>query len=420
MELDRGYRQDSASSKNSLSLVDFEEDAGKNYQDIGDSGEDENDDLGAAGHESLHRFMVDLLDEASVIPLRVFLIQDNAFILKESASQSARAAKRKFALGRFHHDHLITKEISRWESYPYQVDAPIAMSKPSRKVKNGCVPQRRAKRRSGLESPGEIKAEIVKKAESLPKPPRRRSSVKTTDGSQKVTLMQQELLELFETSDCDVASSNDWDTVQSTEDCILKMKDSWLSPKQPVRRPSRRPSDVLSDLKQSHSPKTVKSNRSITTNNYNAKSIQDLLMGKDVIVGDGSQHSDTHSLASTETTLSDINARNADLFMEATTMDCSVILEEDDDNEDSTEFGKRPAHRQKAFVLPPTPITPPTNNDGRRTRQLSPQRNKPISIPKKPERRISEAPESLADQLDDLGSVTSLGSELSSAQPPQP
>lgn len=324
-----------------------------------DEAPDENDvqdDAGIAAHRPLHRFMVNLLDEASVGPLQAFLVQDNASTLMKSASVSARAAYRKFSLG--HRDHFITKEISRWESYPFEVETPIAVVKP-KKAKNGCVPQRRAKR-SGLESAVQIKAEILKKSEAIPQPPRRRLSA-VTDDLQKSN-MQEELLRLFEQMDSEEANI-DGQSAAGTNRNTAPKRDKWSIPKKPMRRLSEVPNDLSSINQQSPKPSNTKN-----------KSIQDLLMSTG-----GSQH----STASTETTLSEIGVRNSDLssasssekplnvLLEYPSLDCSVIMEEEDGREHGAE------------VIPKI--------ESRGSLQ---------SVPKKPVRRVSEVSENLIDTID--------------------
>lgn len=294
-----------------------------------------------AAHRALHNFMTGLLNEASVTALHTFLIQDNASILTKSASRSfAHAAHKRFLLGR---DHLITKEISRWESYPFEVDQPIVVSRP-KKAKNGCVPQRRAKRRSGLESAGEIKADILKKAESLPRAPRRRSSVITDDLKRATTPAS------FEEVGCSISPIRSRINEQPRRELSPHRL---ATPKKPIRRVSQVPDDLPSIY---HNPQSSRP-------------------GSDLIGGDSQ-----HSVASTESTLSELGARQFDLSsisetsdllptIDPRSLDCSVIFEEED------EFGEEP------------------------TGGPLPQRGrlKPISssetIPRIPTRRVSEMPE---------------------------
>lgn len=306
-------------------------------------------------HRALHRFMTNLLDQASVSALHTFLIQDNASILTKSASRSAHAAHKRLFLGR---NHLVTKEISRWESYPFEVDHPILVSRP-KKCKNGVAPQRRAKRRSGRESVQEIKADIAKKAASLPRAPRRRSSVRTEE-SQKYS-MQDELISLFEADDdsCASSASNTRDntnanrrgknTSNSARPTRALSPRRWATPKKPIRRVSEVPVDL--------GPLTTDS---------------------------------THSVGSTESTLSEIAARQSDLSemsgsssdmlasldtRQAAAEQCGVILEEEDEQQ---EDDKKPAAETRGR---PTELQ---------------RNNSSQSVPRKPIRRVSEVPEDLA------------------------
>ena len=249
--------------------------------------------------DSLHTFMDHLFLETNVSRDDTLLVQDNAYILARNASKSAMAVRKKYLFGL--HEHLVTKEICRWESYPVESEPPISVAK-HRKAKNGCVPQRRAKQ-ADHEAPHDVPAKALK---SVPKVPQRRSSV-TTDEVKNCNL-QEELLALFEGdgSDHDPRTSLSpvqriglgpvrADNVQST---IPKM-------------PKRRASIVAEDLDALDS--LTQNNNNSNSNTYlkyppnpSAKNIADFLLSG------GSQHSQISS-ASTETTLSEIGSRFSDL-----------------------------------------------------------------------------------------------------------
>ena len=336
-----------------------------------------------SSHQSLNRFMENLLEDAAVLPVQTLLVQDNASILTENASRSAHAINKKFSLG---HDYLITKEISRWESYPFEVDTPIVVSKP-KKIKNGCAPQRRAKR-TGRESPGEIKASIKKQAESLPKAPRRRSSAATD--SVKKSVVQEELISLFDSSMDDSNASN-----EGSRRAASPMRSAWpkrpesntnhnpkagLTPKMPVRRVSEIPED-LSPIYQPSSLASLSASTRPT-------GIHDHLS----LNNGGSQHSST----STESTLSEIVPRTPDgadvpaqkqsftPLLESTSLECSMIEEEDD-------------LREYNGPIPSSSTNNTTALSGRFQKKPP-----PTSTPKKPVRRVSEIPEDLGNE--DVGS----------------
>lgn len=301
-----------------------------------------NDEM-MASHRSLDRFMGELMENKAVLPLHTYLIQDNASNLSQSASLSARAANsKKFSLHK--HDHLITKEISRWESYPFEVDTPIKVAKP-RKIKNGVAPQRRAKR-SGMESAGEIKADIIKKAEALPQAPRRRPSVMTDDA--KKHNVQNQLLSLFDGNsdgNSSTASSGGSSTISGKKsNANNKYASRGTTPKMPLRRLSVRNDDrkpkPTNNSPQSAKKKTVHEHLMLLNNGSN---------GPTSSLGQHSEHS-KYSTASTETTLSEIGTtRLSDLssvcssdfqqapFTAPSLLDasssmmkeCTVILEED-------------------------------------------------------------------------------------------
>ncbi|CAB9501272.1 expressed unknown protein [Seminavis robusta] len=371
-----------------------------------DSSYHDNMDEAMATQRSLQRFMNTLLYDAHVSALEVILIQDNASILTKEASLSARAAHERLAMDR--RDHMIiTKEISRWESYPFEVDKPIVVAKPKR-AKNGCVPQRRAKRRSGLESAGEIKADILKKAESLPRRPRRRSSV-ATDEAQKSSV-RQELMSLFDDDDDTTMSGNSSSTATGTSGSTVssktgsKLKRNISTPKKPTRRLSELPEDLTSINNNNNNSSGPISSSTNTRNSRPATILSDLM-------GDS-----MHSYESTETTLSEIASRQSDLssISEQTNellatlaedrpmLDCSVILEEADSH-----------HQQQQSIL-----TTHLQNNGSQAGKKQQQ-----SIPKKPVRRVSEVPHDLLGPMprsSDGTSDVSTSSELTATQPLQP
>jgi hypothetical protein len=344
-----------------------------------------------ADHRSVHRFIKNLLHDAHVSALETNLIQDNATILAKAASLSARVARDRLALrGRDH--FIITKEISRWESYPLEVDNPIVVSKP-KKANNGCVPQRRAKRRSGLESPGEIKAGILKKTESMPRRPRRRSSV-VTDTTQKSN-MQHELLSLFLVDDDDSVSLSGSVSVASNSSVTNASKPKrdvsphrWATmPKKPIRRLSEVPDDIVPPSAITSAPSTTNAASSSATESASATAGSSLLSylgnrpptkSKQLV---DFRSDSVHSLNSIESTLSDVARRQSDLssiseqateavatLTENRRLNCSVILEEDE-------------HEQHE------------NQD--QNLRTSPSDDNAIKSPRKPMRRVSDAPEDL-------------------------
>jgi hypothetical protein len=345
-----------------------------------------------ANHRSLHRYITNLLDDARVSALETILIQDNASILAKAASQSARVARDRLALsGRDH--FIITKEISRWESYPFEVNKPIVVNKP-KKAKNGCVPQRRAKRRSGLESAGEIKADILKKTESVPRRPRRRSSV-ANDSTQK-TNMQHELLSLFLVEDDDSVSlsgnsiTNSAASNSSVTNASRPKRDvsphRWATmPLKPIRRLSEVPDIVAPPSAASTAPSTTTAATRDDTrllshlvNRPPTKSTQ---------LADLGRSDSLRSLNSNESTLSDVARRQSDLssigeqttevlattFTEDRQLNCSVILEEDEHEQ----------HKNQDQNLQTSSSEIRTNNDST------------IKFPRKPMRRVSFVSEDL-------------------------